>query len=51
MNFPSSFVPSYRDYPIKEGDIFAWRQAGRKESILEALIRIGKITPVGISEE
>lgn len=52
MDFPLNFNPSFRDYPVKEGDIFAWREqrGEQKEGLREALIRIGKITPVGISE-
>jgi hypothetical protein len=52
MNFPLNFSPSYRDYPIKEGDVFAWRDEEHKQkgSFLEALIRIRKITPVGIPD-
>ena len=52
MGFPLNFSPSFRDYPIKEGDIFAWREqrGGQKEGLLEALIRIGKITPIGIPD-
>jgi hypothetical protein len=52
MDFPLNFSPSYRDYPIKEGDVFAWRREGReqKEGFLQALIRIRKITPVGIPD-
>ncbi len=51
MDFPSSFSPSFRDYPIKEGDIFAWRREDRKEKVLEALVHIIKITPVGIPDD
>ena len=50
MNFPLNFSPSYRDYPIKEGDVFAWRRDEPKGGFLEALIRIGEITPVGIPD-
>jgi len=51
MNFPLNFSPSYRDYPIKEGDVFAWRRDEPRGGFLEALIRIGKITPVGIPDD
>jgi hypothetical protein len=47
MDFPLSFSHSFRDYPVKEGDIFAWRRDEQKEGFLQALIRIRKITPVG----
>jgi hypothetical protein len=55
MDFPLNslnFSPSYRDYPIKEGDIFAWqeRRGEQKEGLREALIRIRKITPIGIPD-
>jgi hypothetical protein len=52
MSFPLGFSPSYNDYPVKEGDIFAWREqrGEQKEGFLEALIRIRKITPVGIPD-
>ena len=52
MDFPLNFSPPSRDYPIKEGDIFAWREqrGGQKEGLWEALIRIRKITPVGIPD-
>jgi predicted RecA/RadA family phage recombinase len=52
MGFPLNFSPSFRDYPVKEGDIFAWQEqrGGQKEGLLEALIRIGKITPIGIPD-
>jgi len=48
MDFPLNFSPSFRDYPVKEGDIFAWREqrGGQKEGLWEALIRIRKITPI-----
>jgi hypothetical protein len=48
MNFPSNFSSSsYDGYPIKEGDVFAWRrEEQKKEGFSEALIRIRKITPV-----
>ncbi|MGA2914515.1 MAG: hypothetical protein ABSE89_00600 [Sedimentisphaerales bacterium] len=48
MDFPLNFSHSYRDYPIKEGDIFAWHRDDRKERILEALIHITKITPIKV---
>jgi predicted RecA/RadA family phage recombinase len=50
MDFPLNFSSSFRDYPIKEGDIFAWRgrRGGQKEDFWEALIHVGKITPIGI---
>jgi predicted RecA/RadA family phage recombinase len=48
MDFPLNFSPSSRDYSIKEGDIFAWHRDEQKEGFLEALIRIRKITPIGI---
>jgi len=53
MDFPLSFSHSFRDYPVKEGDIFAWRDEEHKQkgSFLEALIRIRKITPVGILDD
>jgi hypothetical protein len=52
MVFPLGFSPSYRDYPIKEGDVFAWREqrGEQKEGLSEALIRIRKITPIGIPD-
>jgi hypothetical protein len=50
MDFPLNFSPSFRDYPIKEGDVFAWRREDQKEGVLEALIHIIKITPVGIPD-
>jgi hypothetical protein len=51
MDFPLNISSAFRDYPIKEGDIFLWRQDDRKEGFLEALIRIRKITPTGMTEE
>jgi hypothetical protein len=53
MGFPLNFSSSSRDYPIKEGDVFAWRNEEYKKrgSFLEALIRIRKITPVGIIDD
>ncbi|MCX5632992.1 MAG: hypothetical protein NTW93_04890 [Phycisphaerae bacterium] len=49
--FPLNFSSSYSDsYPIKEGDVFAWRRDDRKERVLEALIHITKITPVKIPD-
>ncbi|MGA2071027.1 MAG: hypothetical protein ABSG97_06725 [Sedimentisphaerales bacterium] len=52
MDFPLNFSPSYRGYPVKEGDIFAWQEqrGGQKEGLRQALIRIRKITPVGIPD-
>jgi hypothetical protein len=50
MDFPSNFNPSARDYPIKEGDIFAWRNEDRDSqqgAFLQAIIRIRDITPLG----
>ncbi len=49
MDFPSKFSPFAYDYPVKEGDVFAWRNEDRdaKGSFLEALIRIRDITPLG----
>jgi hypothetical protein len=53
MDFPLNFSSSSRDYPVKEGDIFAWRNEDyrQKGSFSEALIRIGEITPVGIRDD
>jgi len=50
MDFPLNFSTFSRDYPVKEGDIFAWRRDEQSKGILEALIRIRKITPVGIPD-
>jgi hypothetical protein len=53
MSFPLNFSSSSRDYPVKEGDVFAWRKEDYKQkgSFSEALIRIRKITPVGIIDD
>jgi hypothetical protein len=53
MSFPSNFSPSSHDYPVKEGDVFAWRskQYKQKGNFSEALIRIGKITAVGMPDD
>lgn len=52
MAFPSNLNFSYHDdCPVKEGDIFAWRRDDRRGRVLEALIRINKITPVGMSDD
>ena len=52
MDFPLNFSAFSRDYPVKEGDIFAWqeRRGEQKEGLRQALIRIRKITPVGIPD-
>jgi predicted nucleic acid-binding Zn ribbon protein len=50
MDFPLNFSPFSRDYPIKEGDIFAWRRNEPKTVFSEALIRIRKITPIGMPD-
>lgn len=52
MDFPSAFVSSsYKGYPVKEGDIFAWRRNEQKEGLLEALICVRKITPIGLPDD
>jgi hypothetical protein len=53
MDFPSAFLSSsYKPYPLKEGDIFAWRSRDDpKRGLLEALICIRKITPIGLPDE
>jgi hypothetical protein len=54
MDFPLNFnAASYHGCSIKEGDIFAWRRDRNdsKEGILRALIRIRKITPVGLPQD
>jgi predicted RecA/RadA family phage recombinase len=53
MEFPSAFVSSsYKGFPVKQGDIFAWRSRDDpKRGLLEALIRIRKITLIGLPDE
>jgi hypothetical protein len=51
MNFPLNYSPfSYDGCPIKEGDVFAWRNDDRrnKGNFFQALVHIKKITPVGL---
>ena len=51
MNFPLNFSPFYCDgNPIEEGDVFAWMNDDRqnKGNFFQALLRIRKITPVGL---
>jgi hypothetical protein len=53
MSFPSNFSSSSRDYPVREGDVFAWRKEDYKQkgSFSEALIRIRGITPSGMLDD
>jgi hypothetical protein len=53
MSFPSNFSSSHRGYPIREGDVFAWRDEDDKQkgTFSEVLIRIRKISAVGISDD
>ncbi|MFH1370750.1 MAG: hypothetical protein ABII09_05635 [Planctomycetota bacterium] len=51
MAFPLYFSSSSRGYPVKEGDIFAWRRDEQKGGFLEALIHIKKITPIGLPDD
>jgi hypothetical protein len=53
MDFPLNFVPFSRDWPIKEGDIFAWQREDREQkgNFFQALICIRKITPVGLPQD
>lgn len=51
MAFPSAFSSSYKGYPVKEGDVFAWRRNEQREGLLEALICVRKITPIGLPDD
>ncbi|MDD5010924.1 MAG: hypothetical protein PHQ00_02245 [Phycisphaerae bacterium] len=50
MDFPSKFSPFAYEYPVKKGDVFAWRNEDRDSqqgAFLQAIIRIRDITPLG----
>jgi len=53
MEFPEYSDSSGYEYLIKEGDILAWQRKDHRNegSFFQALIRISKITPVGLSDE